>query len=232
MKEKIKEYSSLFVFLAAVILGMFVNGIENTASVSTNYYKSLPKVIIDAGHGGFDGGAVAFDGTNEKDINLSIAENLNELLKFYGFSTQMTRTSDRAVTSKNEDIRTNKKSDMYNRLAFMEKNPDAIFVSIHLNKYTSSAASGAQTFYSDNFEKSKELALQIQNSITGLLEPYNKRTIKKGTSAAFLLFNAKTPAVIVECGFLSNTQDLNRLKDGDYQKKMAFAIANGIINFY
>lgn len=232
MKKHIKEIFSLSVFCLAVVFGFFVNRTETASTVSAKYYNSFPKVIIDAGHGGFDGGAVAFDGTNEKDINLAIAKKLDGILRFYGFSTVMTRTSDSAINDSGDKIRSQKKSDMYNRLSFMENNPDAVFVSIHLNKYTTSAASGAQTFYSDNFEQSKTLADDIQKSITSLIEPYNKRVIKKGTSDAFLLYNAKTPAVIVECGFLSNHQDLEKLKDNNYQNKMAFAIADGILNFY
>lgn len=220
------------IFALAVIFGFFVNNTETAVSVSAKYYNSFPKVIIDAGHGGFDGGAVAFDGTCEKDINLEIAKKLEKMLRFYGFSTVMTRTTDAAINDTGDRIRSQKKSDMYNRLSFMEENPDALFISIHLNKYTTSAASGAQTFYSDNFPESKVLAEEIQKSISSLLEPYNKRTVKKGTSSAFLLYNAKTPAVIVECGFLSNHQDLEKLKDEEYQSKMAFAIADGIINFY
>lgn len=232
MIKGIKQYFSFFIFLLAVTLGFFVNKTETQVKVSARYYNSLPKVIIDPGHGGFDGGAVAFDGTNEKDINLKIAKKLETVLRFYGFSTVMTRTSDIAINDSGEKIRSQKKSDMYNRLQFMEKNRDAVFISIHLNKYTTSAASGAQTFYSDNFPESKTLADEIQKSIAVLLEPYNKRVIKKGTSDAFLLYNAKTPAVIVECGFLSNRRDLEQLKSDDFQRKMAFAIANGVINFY
>lgn len=232
MIKGIKQYFSFFIFLLAVTLGFFVNKTETQVKASARYYNSLPKVIIDPGHGGFDGGAVAFDGTNEKDINLKIAKKLETVLRFYGFSTVMTRTSDMAINDSGEKIRSQKKSDMYNRLQFMEKNRDAVFISIHLNKYTTSAASGAQTFYSDNFPESKTLADEIQKSIAVLLEPYNKRVIKKGTSDAFLLYNAKTPAVIVECGFLSNRRDLEQLKSDDFQRKMAFAIANGVINFY
>lgn len=232
MIKGIKQYFSFFIFLLAVTLGFFVNKTETQVKASAKYYNSLPKVIIDPGHGGFDGGAVAFDGTNEKDINLKIAKKLETVLRFYGFSTVMTRTSDMAINDSGEKIRSQKKSDMYNRLEFMEKNRDAVFISIHLNKYTTSAASGAQTFYSDNFPESKTLADEIQKSIAVLLEPYNKRVIKKGTSDAFLLYNAKTPAVIVECGFLSNRRDLEQLKSDDFQRKMAFAIANGVINFY
>ena len=232
MIKGIKQYFSFFIFLLAVTLGFFVNKTETQIKASARYYNSLPKVIIDPGHGGFDGGAVAFDGTNEKDINLKIAKKLETVLRFYGFSTVMTRTSDMAINDSGEKIRSQKKSDMYNRLQFMEKNRDAVFISIHLNKYTTSAASGAQNFYSDNFPESKTLADEIQKSIAALLEPYNKRVIKKGTSDAFLLYNAKTPAVIVECGFLSNRRDLEQLKSDDFQRKMAFAIANGVINFY
>ena len=114
----------------------------------------------------------------------------------------------------------------------MKENPDAIFVSIHLNKFTTSAARGAQVFYSDNFKSSEVLAEGIRQSIVSLIEPENNRSIKKGTSSTYLLYNAKVPAVLVECGFLSNKQDLENLKNDDFQSKIAFAINEGILNFY
>ncbi|MBQ3817445.1 MAG: N-acetylmuramoyl-L-alanine amidase, partial [Clostridia bacterium] len=124
--------------------------------------KPLPVVIIDAGHGGFDGGAVADDGTVEKDINLEISLVLRDFLKQAGYKTVMTRNYDIATDDvETKIISTRKKSDLKNRVALMREYPDGIYVSIHLNKFTTSAANGAQVFYSQNSDNSKELGESI-----------------------------------------------------------------------
>ena len=191
------------------------------------------KVIIDAGHGGFDGGAVAPDGTVEKDINLEISKRLCAFLKLQGFEVLMTRTEDLGTEdSSDAAIQSRKKSDLQNRLKMMSDNPDALYVSIHLNKFTTSAANGAQVFYTKNFDEARVLGDCIQQSIVYFLQPENSRVIKQGTSSTYLLKNAKVPAVIVECGFLSNKTELARLKTQEYQSQMAFSIAAGICDFY
>lgn len=190
-------------------------------------------IIIDAGHGGFDGGAVAADGTVEKDINLKIALTLKDFLKQSGFRVIMTRESDVSTDDVETDkIATRKKSDLKNRLGLMKDNPSAVFVSIHLNKFTTSAANGSQVFYSAEHVESKVLGDCIQKSIVQLLQPENTRVNKQATSSTYLLYNATVPAVLVECGFLSNSAELKRLKDEEYQKKMAFSIFCGIVDFY
>ena len=189
-------------------------------------------IIIDAGHGGFDGGAVANDGTPEKDINLQIAIKLSEFLKLHGYEVVMTRTEDTGTESDSSaSIAERKKSDMKERLRIINENEDAIFVSIHLNKFTTSSAVGAQVFYSTNHPDSKVLGQAVQQTVKVLLQPDNERTIKKGTKSTYLLYNAKIPAVIVECGFLSNSRELELLKTEEYQSKMAFAIFCGITNY-
>ena len=190
-------------------------------------------IILDAGHGGFDGGAVAPDGTVDKDINLKIALTLKDFLRQSGFKVIMTRESDVSTDDVETDkIATRKKSDLKNRLELMRDNPNAVFVSIHLNKFTTSAANGSQVFYSAKQEDSKVLGDCIQKSIVKLLQPENTRVNKQATSSTYLLYNATVPAVLVECGFLSNTAELKRLKDEEYQKKMAFSIFCGIVSFY
>lgn len=190
-------------------------------------------VIIDAGHGGFDGGASAIDGTAEKDINLEIALHVAAFLRFYGCDVIMTRTEDIGTEDdESANISSRKKSDLSNRLQLMSDNQDAIYVSIHLNKFTTSAANGAQVFYTKNYTQARDLAQCIQDNVTQLLQPDNVRVIKQGTNSTYLLKNAKVPAVIVECGFLSNAAELEKLKSAEYQSQMAFAIAGGILNFY
>ena len=195
--------------------------------------KERQVIILDAGHGGFDGGAVAPDGTVEKDINLSIALTLKDFLSQSGFKVIMTRESDVSTDDVETDkIATRKKSDLKNRLGLMRDNPDAVFVSIHLNKFTTSAANGSQVFYGAEREESKVLGDCIQKSIVRLLQPENTRVNKQATSSTYLLYNATVPAVLVECGFLSNSAELKRLKDEEYQKKIAFSIFCGITSFY
>jgi N-acetylmuramoyl-L-alanine amidase len=190
-------------------------------------------VLVNASHGGFDGGAVANDGTVEKNINLQICLTLEQLLKTGGYDVIMTRSSDTSTEDNREEkIASRKKSDLKNRLGIMKNNPDAIFVSVHLNKFTTSSASGSQVFYSGKKEESKVLGEDIQSSIIEYLQPFNDRVNKKATSSTYLLYNATVPAVLVECGFLSNRNELELLKTEEYQKQMAFCIYCGINNYF
>ena len=228
------KFASILFLIFLLLISPFVavdNETHTVSSASVN--QGSNKIIIDAGHGGFDGGAVADDGTLEKNINLVIASNLKQLCKLGGFEVIMTRDSDKGTeVDENDSISNRKKSDMKRRLAVIEENPDAIFVSIHLNKFTTSTASGAQVFYSKNNPDGMLLANAIQNSIAGKLQPDNDRVVKQGTSSTYLLHRTKIPAVIVECGFLSNADELKLLKSAEYQRQMAFAIFCGICDYY
>ncbi len=189
--------------------------------------------MANSGHGGYDGGASAGDGTLEKDINLSIAIKLKQFLKLGGFNVIMTREGDNGIElNSDQSIAGRKVSDMKERLKIINSNPDAVFVSVHLNKFTTSSAKGAQVFYSKNHDSSDELAQSIQDNIIKLLQNDNERVIKKAEKTIFLLKNAQIPAVIVECGFLSNAEELKLLKNEEYQAKMAYSIYCGILNYY
>ncbi len=189
--------------------------------------------MVNSAHGGFDGGAVANDGTVEKDINLEISLILCDFLKAGGYDVILTRQSDVSTDDVETDrISTRKKSDLKNRLELMKDYEDAVFVSIHLNKFTTSAANGSQIFYSDNCEESKILGEHIQKKIVSMLQPYNTRVNKKATSSTYILYNATIPAVLVECGFLSNSAELQKLKNKEYQMQMAFCIFCGINEYF
>ena len=189
-------------------------------------------VFSNASHGGFDGGAVAGDGTVEKDINLNISLTLAKFLKQSGFRVIMTRESDVSTEdTESPQIASKKKNDLKNRLKLMSDYPDSVFVSIHLNKFTTSSAFGSQVFYSKS-EESAQLADCIQKSIVRLIQPDNTRVNKQATSSTYLLYNATVPAALVECGFLSNASELALLKQSDYQKKMAFSIYLGILEYF
>ncbi len=227
----------IFGFLIIVLLTFFafcVLKVSNVnGNISSDYTDNVKKVIIDAGHGGVDGGAVADDGTNEKDINLDIALKTEDLLSFFGYETIMTRKSDISIHNKDaESIRQKKVSDIMNRFSIIKNNPDAVFVSIHQNKFPSSKYKGAQIFYSPNNPLSVDLANEIQNSFISVLQPDNQREIKKCGTEVYLIYHATSPAVLAECGFISNVEELNKLKTANYRQQVALTIVNGIDKYY
>ena len=219
--------------LLLIICVVAVFGYEKTEYIDADANADMiPTIIIDAGHGGFDGGAAAVDGTVEKDINLQISLKTANILKLYGFNVIMTRDTDTGTEDdESQTIAKRKKSDLSNRLDYMKENPDSIFVSIHLNKFTTSAANGAQVFYTKNYKEALFLAQSVQKSITKLIQPENTRVVKQGTDSTYLLKNATVPAISVECGFLSNKSDLEKLKTDKYQSQMAFGIVCGILDY-
>ena len=229
----LKKVFVLF-FVLSLICIKPISYVEQTLIANSNAsVVQTGKIIIDAGHGGFDGGASSDDGTLEKDINLKIALKLRELCKLGGFQVIMTRESDIGTEiDENDSISNRKKSDMQRRLAIIEENPDAIFVSIHLNKFSASSAQGAQVFYSKNNNDSELLAKSVQNTIIKFIQNQNTRQVKKADSSIFLLKKSHIPSIIVECGFLSNPSELNLLKNSEYQSKMAFSIYCGILKYY
>ncbi len=233
---KIGKKSIIAIITAFLIILSAMLYLTFMANFSAAEASSMPitqkTVIVDAGHGGDDGGAIGIDGTVEKDINLDIALKLEKILKFYGFNVIMTRTQDVMTCDDGIDsLRKRKISDIHNRFELMRKNPDAIFISVHQNKFEDSSQHGTQVFYSGNDERSKELAEAIQTSVTLTLQRKNDRVVKKSGSGIYLLYHAKIPAVLVECGFISNSDELKKLKDESYRMKLAILIADGLLKY-
>ena len=233
---KIGKKSIIAIITAFLIILSAMLYLTFMANFSAAEASSMPitqkTVIVDAGHGGDDGGAIGIDGTVEKDINLDIALKLEKILKFYGFNVIMTRTQDVMTCDDGLDsLRKRKISDIHNRFELMRKNPDAIFISVHQNKFEDSSQHGTQVFYSGNDERSKELAEAIQTSVTLTLQRKNDRVVKKSGSGIYLLYHAKIPAVIVECGFISNSDEVKKLKDESYRMKLAILIADGLLKY-
>ena len=188
-------------------------------------------VVIDAGHGGEDGGASSKDGTKEKDLNLSVALQLKSILSASGFNVVLTRSDDSMLyTDKTHGSL--KMQDLKNRLAVANSTENGILISIHMNKFSQEKYSGLQVFYSKNNDKSIEIARSIQQSNHSFLQTQNTREIKPAGSNIYLLDNAKVPAVLVECGFLSNPEECEKLKSTDYQKQLAAVISGAIIDLY
>lgn len=233
---KIGKKSIIAIITAFLIILSAMLYLTFMANFSAAEASSMPitqkTVIVDAGHGGDDGGAIGIDGTVEKDINLDIALKLEKILKFYGFNVIMTRTQDVMTCDDGLDsLRKRKISDIHNRFELMRKNPDAIFISVHQNKFEDSSQHGTQVFYSENDERSKELAEAIQTSVTLTLQRKNDRVVKKSGSGIYLLYHAKIPAVLVECGFISNSDEVKKLKDESYRMKLAILIADGLLKY-
>lgn len=214
----------LSLMLAACVLIGCV-GCSQTVSVSAR-----PRmVLIDPGHGGFDGGAVAQDGTTEKHLNLAISLCLHDLLYICGVPVELTRTTDMGLEEDaNASIRDKKVSDMRKRLALY--NNASVVISIHQNHFSESKYSGTQVFYSATHSDSAILAESIRAAVVDWVQPQNKRELKKATDSIYLLYHAQTPAVLVECGFLSNPEEREKLKTPAYQQQMAFAIMAGYLN--
>ncbi len=190
--------------------------------------KERPCVVIDAGHGGADPGKVSVDGSLEKDINLVIAQKLQKFLLMADVDAVLTRETDDGLYDENAS---NKKvQDMKNRVELIEQRQPALTISIHQNSYHEEYVHGAQVFYYANSEKSKELAEKIQQVMAFELDRENARQAKANDSY-YLLKKTSTPIVIVECGFLSNYEEAQKLSSELYQEKVAWAIHMAVMQF-
>ena len=219
---------ALVIFLGAFHLPLFPSK-SASAEGSPAHYTT---VILDAGHGGEDGGTLGANGILEKDVNLEICKILCDMLRANGIDVIMTREDDRLLYDHNVDYKGRKKKlDLAARLAVTESTPDAIFVSIHMNSFPDPKYRGMQVFYSPNHSDSAVLADTIRQMNIDHLQPDNKRQTKMATSAINLLHNAKCPAVLVECGFLSNPEDAELFRDDDYKQRVAFVLFCSITKF-
>lgn len=184
--------------------------------ISVSFYRKLPPP-----HGGADPGKVGVDGSLEKDINLQIAGKLAGFLRAADVEVVLTRESDAGLYD--ENVPNKKVQDMKNRVALIEEKKPALTVSIHQNSYHEEYVHGAQVFYFEGSEESKELAERIQRELTEQIDPDNARQAKANDSY-YLLKKTSSPIVIVECGFLSNYEEAQKLSEELYQEKTAWAI--------
>lgn len=228
------RFRFVFMFMACYIavLSLLITEMGQTLRVDTPLVAAAPVIIVDAGHGGFDGGAEGKSGSIEKDINLPIALKVKDLLLTCGYQVIMTRETDTSTCdSDKEGISAKKKSDIMNRFELLSDNPQATLISIHQNKFPDPTQRGAQIFYTPNSEQSKLLAETMQENFKTMLEPQNRRQAKPAEDSVYLMYNSPIPAVLVECGFLSNEAEEARLLDDGYQNKIAFAIAASLMEY-
>ena len=214
----------------AVIGGAVVSDkAESVPASIMNISEEAPTIVLDAGHGGADGGCVSADGVPEKGINLSILLRLRDILELNGYKVEVTRDTDTSIHDKGiEGLANQKSSDMDNRLALFNKYDNAVCISIHQNQFTDPKYSGAQMFYANTNSESEALAQSLQDQFRQQLQPQNQREIKLCGSELFLCYYCENPTVMVECGFLSNADEAALLTTEEYRQKVAFTIFSGI----
>jgi len=232
-KRMLLTMGSLVAGCAFTALGIFLVQHAARRAATGPVAGPDPVILLDAGHGGEDGGAVGLGGVVEKELNLAITLKVEIYLRAMGYQTILTRSTDTDLhDAAASTVRDRKTTDIHNRFAMMEALRDKdLFVSIHMNKFPGGGAHGTQVFYSKNTPQSAVLAESIQSNVIRLLQPENTRKIKPSGDSIYLLYYAKKTAVLVECGFISNAGDVEKLQDDGYQNRLAFAIACGILDF-
>lgn len=229
----------MFLILATFLpISMFIlrtadNNFKNKNVIPTMATPATSKtIVIDAGHGGEDGGAVSSNGVSEADINLKIALKLQGLLEQSGSNVILTRSDENAIYDiDKKTLRAKKNSDIRNRVKIGNNSSADIFVSIHLNKIPQKQYYGWQTFFKNGNEDGKKLATCIQNNLNEAIQKENKRVPLK-ISNVYIIKHVEIPISIVECGFLSNPEEEKQLQNDDYQSKLAWGIYNGIMDYF
>ena len=209
--------AALFAAAAVAVSHLFPDkGVEQTSAEPAHAFRT---VVIDPGHGGADGGAAAPDGTLEKDLNLDMGMRLYRMLSAAGYDCKMTRYGDEMLTDGTDAPK--KLSDLRARVRAAD---GGILVSVHQNKFPQASCSGTQVYYSKNDPGSQKLAAAVQSLVSEHLQKDNKRQIKRAGSEIYVLDNSIGPAILIECGFLSNPAELEKLCDEDYRKRLSAVI--------
>ena len=224
-----KEKAVILLLLVGIVLfgSSFMERAEQSA-YTMGSSNAQTVVVLDAGHGGKDPGAEGANGALEKDINLSIAVRLKSLLEQNDIFVVMTRDEDKDLAT--EQAKNRKNEDMRARAALISETAPAVMVSIHQNSYPEAEVDGAQVFYYSGSEEGKRLGNMVQESLKSEIKDGNHR-VAKANKEYYLLKKSNCPAVIVECGFLSNPAEAEKLSTEEYQEKLAFAIHLGIMEY-
>lgn len=231
-KATLRFYLALtFLFLVVIIMIIQVHSKVPEYHVSGNALLDVA-VVLDAGHGGQDGGAVSANGVLESPITLEISQKAQVIFRFCGISAVMTREDENSLGyDASASVRDNKNNDLKERLKIAEQYRESVFISVHLNKFSQSESYGAQTFYGVCHPDSKLLAEMIQGKLVTLLDPKNTRVAKRIPGTVYLMEHVENPAVTVECGFLSNPNEEMLLQSDSYQTKLAISIMAGYFEY-
>jgi len=217
-----------------LVIGYFLvyyatHNIDVYLPVSTPQASDNVVIVLDAGHGGIDGGGTSVNGILEKDINLSILLKVRDLCRSFGYNVVVTRDTDKSIHDDGvKGIGNQKRSDMDNRLKIFNKYDNSINISIHQNLFTQPQYKGAQMFYAPTNPANEKLARIMQNEFVAQLQPDNTREIKEVGKELFLCYFSKNPSLMIECGFLSNPEEAAKLETEEYQAQVAFTIFCGI----
>lgn len=224
MKKCLVSLMPIYVLVLTMLILVGFIGSNAVTVISENApIKNRKFVVIDAGHGGVDGGATSCSGALESKINLDISLRLDDLMHLLGIQTVMIRRTDTSIYTQGDTIAAKKISDLKERVKIVNETKNALLISIHQNYFTDSRYSGAQVFYCDN-DKSKVFAEKLQANLVQTLNKNSKRKAKK-SSGVYLMENIQCAGVLVECGFLSNVEEEGRLRDPEYQKNLCCVIA-------
>ncbi len=222
-----KRYLSIFIVFAFVCL-LWVGRMQMKPASADKQSENRQKVVLDAGHGGFDPGKVGINDILEKDINLQIAKKLKIFLEKNNIEVIMTRTSDEGLYKEESTAR--KTEDMRGRCTIIEKEKPVCTISIHQNSFTDTTVRGPQVFYYHSSKEGKYLAEVIQAQLNEKLEIAKPREIKENDTY-YILKKSTSVTALVECGFISNPQEADLLATEDYQERVAEAIGSGIIEY-
>ena len=232
MSRKKQWGSTIFFYVMVVSMFLFGTLLGNQAVETVSEMirvAGLSRIVIAAGYGGEDGGAISCTGKNESGYNLQIALRLNDLLQFLGYDTVMIRTTDTSVYTSGQTISQKKVSDLKQRVRIVDRTYNALLLSIHQNTFPEEKYSGAQVFYG-NADGSEELAKQLQQALVSALNPGSSRKAKQG-KGIYLLDKTSATGILIECGFLSNHQEEEKLRSPEYQKKLCCVISTSTARF-
>ena len=231
MKINIKHIRLAVSLVSCIALLALCSRLSDKAIPASTATAEKPMIVLDAGHGGLDSGAVGKSGVLEKDVNLSVVLALRDMLELSGFEVVLTREEDISIYDAGVvGIRNQKLSDMDNRLEIVQSYPDSIFLCIHQNNYTDPQYFGGQMFYNDNHPDNRTLAQIMQNRFA-ILQTGNDREIKLSGDELFLLKSNPNPSLMIECGFLSNPEEEAKLGSWEYQQQVAFTIYGGVVEY-
>ena len=216
----------LLTMCGVAVAVLYLSSVKNQMRETLSEINVQPaQLILDAGHGGEDGGAVSITGMPESQINLAIVKKMDAILGFYGECPILTRDSDRSLHDEGAvTLREKKVSDLKRRTEIVNETEGGVLISIHQNSFQSPKYQGTQVFYG-NVDGSQELALHIQEAIWRTIQPDNSREVKEIAENVYLMNHIECPAVLVECGFLTNPEEEKQLRDADYQKQLAAVLS-------
>ncbi len=233
MRDSASIILTVLIFCSCIfgIIKQTERNIVSVISAEVSDYKDYI-FILDAGHGGEDGGAVAYDGTLEKNLNLEICNNLSLYFELFGIDYVIIRDGDFSIGDTSlPTIRKRKASDIYKRYEIINSYDNSVLLSIHQNMFSVEKYNGTQVFYDGKFSESEELSKELQFTVKNTIQPDNNRKIKKTDKSIYLLYEAQRPSVMVECGFMSNLNELEKLKNAEYQSQLSYFLTKGIIQF-